>query len=108
MTAFEPLLLAASLRCSRERRRERVSGSRGLCAACADELVKAHRTGKLVGSRDAVSGRLLGILPALIGTAEAAQVVLDLAARESLQKTYLHPVVARSGQPALAAEGGRG
>jgi NTP pyrophosphatase (non-canonical NTP hydrolase) len=57
-------------------------------AACAGELVEAHRTGKLRGNRDAVSGRLLGILRALIRLAQAADVALDIAARENLHKTF--------------------
>ncbi len=57
-------------------------------AGCAGELVDAHRTGKLAGNRDAVSGRLLTILRALIGTAQSAGVALDLAARENLHKTF--------------------
>ncbi|WP_437334267.1 nucleoside triphosphate pyrophosphohydrolase family protein [Sorangium sp. So ce394] len=57
-------------------------------AACAGDLVEAHRTGKLNGNRDAISGRLLGILRALVTTADAAGVDLDAAARGNLEKTF--------------------
>jgi NTP pyrophosphatase (non-canonical NTP hydrolase) len=57
-------------------------------AGCAGALVESHRTGKLAGNRDAISGWLLGILRALIGTAQAAGVALDQAARENLHKTF--------------------
>lgn len=57
-------------------------------AACAGDFVEAHRTGKLNGNRDAISGRLLGILRALVATAHAAGVDLDVAARGNLEKTF--------------------
>ena len=57
-------------------------------AAYAGELVDAHRTKKLVGNRDAISGRLLSILRAVLRLACAAGVALDHAARENLHKTF--------------------
>ncbi|WP_437486760.1 nucleoside triphosphate pyrophosphohydrolase family protein [Sorangium sp. So ce1014] len=57
-------------------------------AACAGDFVEAHRTGKLSGNRDAISGRILGILRALVSTADAAGVDLDLAAHGNLEKTF--------------------
>jgi hypothetical protein len=57
-------------------------------AVYAGELVEAHQTGKLRGNRHAVSGRLLSILRALTRLAQAANVELDVAARENLHKTF--------------------
>jgi len=57
-------------------------------AGCAGELVEANRTRKLDGNRDAVSGRLLGILRCLVSMAQSAGVALDVAARENLHKTF--------------------
>ncbi len=57
-------------------------------ASYAGELVDAHRTGKLSGNRDAVSGRLLAILRGVVRLAHAAGLQLDLAARENLHKTF--------------------
>ncbi|MFO0591856.1 MAG: hypothetical protein U0441_30190 [Polyangiaceae bacterium] len=57
-------------------------------AACAGDLIEAHRSGKLNGNRDAIAGRILGLLRALVATAQMAGVALDLAARENLHKTF--------------------
>jgi NTP pyrophosphatase (non-canonical NTP hydrolase) len=57
-------------------------------ASGAGELVEAFRTGKLVGNQHAVSGRLLGILRALVATAHAAGIKLESAARNNLEKTF--------------------
>lgn len=57
-------------------------------AGVAGGLVEAYRTGKLAGNRDAISGWLLAVLRALIGTARAAGVDLERAALENLHKTF--------------------
>lgn len=57
-------------------------------AGLVGELVSALRAGKLEGNRDRLSGELVAILRALIATAQAANVNLDLAARRNLEKIF--------------------
>jgi NTP pyrophosphatase (non-canonical NTP hydrolase) len=57
-------------------------------AVAAGELVQAHRTGKLVANRDAISSRLLELLRAIVRVAQVKGISLDNAARENLHKTF--------------------
>jgi NTP pyrophosphatase (non-canonical NTP hydrolase) len=57
-------------------------------AELAGELVGDLRRGKLEGNRDILSGDLVALLRALVSTAAAADIDLDLAARGNLEKTF--------------------
>ena len=57
-------------------------------AGLVGELVSAQRAGRLQANRDRLSGELVAILSALIATADAADIELDNAARNNLEKIF--------------------
>src|SRR5205823_14233508 len=67
---------------------EELSMCMSLLAELTGELVGDSRAGRLDGNRDRLSGQLIAILRALIATAEAADVNVDLAARRNLEKIF--------------------